>query len=98
VTAYAIQSPCLWWQDGVGYIRHRGMTLELLEAPPVRSLHQAPAIHWEPRRQQARCIVAGERRALTADECAALMRWVTGVSTAAIDARDGATSLVVVVG
>ena len=43
-------------------------------------------------------IVGGARRALTDDECKALMRWVAHVSTAAIDARDGATSLVVVVG
>lgn len=95
---YAIQSPCLWWQDGSGYIRHRGMSLELLETPPIRSLHTASAIHWDPRRDQARCIVDGERRALTPAECSSLMRWVTAVSTAAIDARDGASSLVVVVG
>ena len=94
---FGIQSPCLWWQAGRGYLHHAGLTLEIDRTPPVASLANASMIDWVPRLGYARCIVDAQRRDLTQDEQDALLRIVTAVSTAAADAWDGATTLAVVI-
>lgn len=91
-------SPSVVWSSPAGVLRCGPVTVELDAPPPVRTLHDASRVHWEPVLAIALAVIGGERRPLTAEECRALERWAHTVAAATTDARDGCCTLAVVCG
>lgn len=82
----SVHSPSVVWSQPVGYLRRRGVTIELEAPPPIESLRAAEGIHWEPRTNIRKCSVGRVRRDLTDAECDALDQWTARVAKAALDA------------